>query len=44
MRTPLQELVRQTPTGTRHVQIGMTFHLDQIVEAHRCVEGNETGL
>jgi hypothetical protein len=34
MRTPLHELVGQTPTGTRHVQIGMTFHLDQIIEAH----------
>jgi hypothetical protein len=43
MRTPLQEPVGQTPTGTRHVQIGLTFHLDQIIEAHRCMEGNKAG-
>ncbi len=39
----LQELVDQISAGTLHVQIGKTFHLDQIVEAHRCVEENKAG-
>jgi len=39
-RTPLQ-LVGRTRTGTRHVQIGMTFDLDQIVEAHPRMEENK---
>jgi len=43
MRTPLQELVDQISSGTMHVQIGKTFHLDQIVEAHRCMEENKAG-
>jgi NADPH:quinone reductase-like Zn-dependent oxidoreductase len=40
MRTPLQELVEQVEAGTLHVQIGKTFQLDQIVEAHRSMEEN----
>jgi NADPH:quinone reductase-like Zn-dependent oxidoreductase len=43
MRTPLQELVDQISAGTLHVQTGKTFHLDQIVEAHRCMEENKAG-
>ena len=43
MRTPLQELVDQIARGTLHVQIGKTFHLDEIVEAHRCMEENKAG-
>jgi NADPH:quinone reductase-like Zn-dependent oxidoreductase len=43
MRTPLQELVNQISAGTLHVQTGKTFHLDQIVEAHRCMEENKAG-
>ena len=43
MRTPLQELVHQIAGGTLHVQIGKTFHLDEIVEAHRCMEENKAG-
>ena len=43
MRTPLQELVDQIAGGTLHVQIGKTFHLDEIVEAHRCMEDNKAG-
>ncbi|MGB8581331.1 MAG: hypothetical protein WCD47_10955 [Candidatus Sulfotelmatobacter sp.] len=42
MRMPLQEL-GQTRTGTRHVHIGGTFHLDQIIGAHRGMEGNKAG-
>ena len=43
MRTPLQELVDQIAGGTLQVQIGKTFHLDEIVEAHRCMEENKAG-
>jgi NADPH:quinone reductase-like Zn-dependent oxidoreductase len=41
MRTPLEELVAQIVAGTLHVQAGKTFHLDEIVEAHRCMEENK---
>jgi NADPH:quinone reductase-like Zn-dependent oxidoreductase len=43
MRTPLQELVEQVAAGTLRVQVGRTFHLDEIVEAHRCMEENKAG-
>ena len=43
MRMPLQELVDQIAAGTLHVQVGKTFHLDDIVEAHRCMEENKAG-
>jgi NADPH:quinone reductase-like Zn-dependent oxidoreductase len=43
MGTPLQELVDQIAAGTLHVQIGKTFHLDEIVEAHHCMEENKVG-
>ena len=40
MATPLQDLVEQVEQGSLHVQVGRTFQLDQIVEAHRCMEHN----
>jgi NADPH:quinone reductase-like Zn-dependent oxidoreductase len=43
MRTPLDELVEQIAAGTLHVQVGKTFHLNEIVEAHRCMEENKAG-
>jgi NADPH:quinone reductase-like Zn-dependent oxidoreductase len=43
MRTPLDELVEQIAKGTLHVQVGRTFHLDEIVEGHRCMEENKAG-
>src|SRR5260370_16139850 len=43
MRTPLEDLVEQIATGTLHVQVGKVFHLDEIVEAHRCMEENKAG-
>lgn len=43
MRTPLQELVQQIEKGTLRPQIGQVFKLDQIVEAHRCMEENRAG-
>jgi NADPH:quinone reductase-like Zn-dependent oxidoreductase len=43
MRTPLEDLVEQIAAGTLRVQVGKTFHLDEIVEAHRCMEENKAG-
>jgi NADPH:quinone reductase-like Zn-dependent oxidoreductase len=43
MRMPLEDLVEQIAAGTLRVQIGKTFHLDEIVEAHRCMEENKAG-
>ena len=43
MGTPLEELVEQIAAGTLHVQIGKVFQLDEIVEAHRCMEENKAG-
>jgi NADPH:quinone reductase-like Zn-dependent oxidoreductase len=41
--TPLNDLLKQIEAGTMKVQIGKVFHLDDIVEAHRCMEENRAG-
>lgn len=41
MMTPLDTLVQRVAAGTLPVPIGPRFHLDQIVEAHRCMEENK---
>jgi NADPH:quinone reductase-like Zn-dependent oxidoreductase len=43
MLTPLDELVEQVAAGTLRVQVGRVFKLDDIVEAHRCMEENRAG-
>jgi NADPH:quinone reductase-like Zn-dependent oxidoreductase len=43
MRTPLNQLAQQVADGTLKIQIGRTFYLDQIVEAHRVMEENTAG-
>jgi NADPH:quinone reductase-like Zn-dependent oxidoreductase len=43
MLTPLDELVAQVAAGTLRVQLGRVFKLDEIVEAHRCMEENQAG-
>ncbi len=43
MRTPLEELAEQIAAGRLHVQVGRVFRLDEIVEAHRCMEENKAG-
>ena len=43
MRTPLNDLARQIEAGKLHIQVGKTFHLDEIVEAHRVMEENKAG-
>ena len=43
LRTPLEELAEQIAAGSLRVQIGKVFRLDEIVEAHRCMEENKAG-
>ncbi|MFY9953509.1 zinc-binding alcohol dehydrogenase family protein [Bradyrhizobium sp.] len=43
MQTPLQSLVEQVEAGSLRIQVGRVFHLDQIAEAHRCMEENSAG-
>ncbi len=43
MRTPLNDLAKQIAAGTLHIQVGKTFHMDEIVEAHRLMEENKAG-
>jgi NADPH:quinone reductase-like Zn-dependent oxidoreductase len=43
MRMPFDDLVRQVADGSLRVQMGRTFGLDEIVEAHRCMEENRAG-
>ena len=43
MLTPLAELAEQIAAGRLHIQIGKTFKLDEIVEAHRCMEESKAG-
>ena len=43
MRTPLKQLAQQVADGTLKIQIGKTFRLDQVVEAHRAMEENTAG-
>jgi NADPH:quinone reductase-like Zn-dependent oxidoreductase len=41
--TPLQSLVEQVEAGTLRIYVGRVFHLDQIADAHRCMEENSAG-
>jgi NADPH:quinone reductase-like Zn-dependent oxidoreductase len=43
MLTPLEKLAEEIAADVLHVQIGRTFQLDEIVEAHRCMEENRAG-
>ena len=43
MLTPLEDLVEKIGAGQLPIQIGQVFKLDQIVEAHRCMEENKAG-
>jgi NADPH:quinone reductase-like Zn-dependent oxidoreductase len=43
MLTPLDNLAAQIAAGALHIQIGKLFHLDEIAEAHRCMEENKAG-
>lgn len=39
-KTPLNDLIKQIEQGRMHVQVGRVFYLDEIIEAHRCMEEN----
>lgn len=41
---PLEKLVKQVVDGTLPIQIGKTFRIDEIVEAHRVMEQNTAGV
>jgi NADPH:quinone reductase-like Zn-dependent oxidoreductase len=43
LRTPIEELAAQIESRTLPLQIGRVFRLDEIVEAHRCMEENKAG-
>ena len=43
MLTPLEKLAQQVATGRLRVQVGKSFRLDEIVEAHHCMEENKAG-
>jgi NADPH:quinone reductase-like Zn-dependent oxidoreductase len=43
MLTPLDELVEQVAAGRLRIQVGRVFKLDDMVEAHRCMEENRAG-
>lgn len=43
MRTPFEDLIRQIEAGTLRIKVGKTFSLDEIAEAHRCMEQNKAG-
>jgi NADPH:quinone reductase-like Zn-dependent oxidoreductase len=43
MLTPLEELVEKIAAGVVPIRVGKVFRLDQIVEAHRCMEENKAG-
>ncbi|EME44020.1 hypothetical protein DOTSEDRAFT_62545 [Dothistroma septosporum NZE10] len=43
MKTPLQEPVDQIEAGTLPITIGMSYKLDEIVEAHRTTDENRAG-
>ena len=43
MLTPLEDLVEKIVVGQLPIQIGPVFKLDQIAQAHRCMEENKAG-
>jgi NADPH:quinone reductase-like Zn-dependent oxidoreductase len=43
IRTLLEELAGRVVAGTLRIQVGRVFRLDEIVEAHRCMEENRAG-
>ncbi|TVY24539.1 Quinone oxidoreductase [Lachnellula hyalina] len=43
VNTPLDELVKDILDGTMDIPVGKVFKLEDIVEAHRCMDSNEAG-
>jgi len=40
INTPLQSFINELQLGNTQIKVGNVFKLDQIVEAHRCMEEN----
>ncbi len=43
LRTPFEALAAHVSSGALPIRVGRTFHLNDIVEAHRCMEENRAG-
>jgi NADPH:quinone reductase-like Zn-dependent oxidoreductase len=43
MLTPLEDLVDKIAAGQLPIHVGKVFKLDEIVDAHRCMEANNAG-
>ncbi|KAH8701983.1 putative zinc-binding oxidoreductase [Talaromyces proteolyticus] len=40
METPLNDIVQQVEAGKFKIKVGRVFHIDQIAEAHQCMDDN----
>jgi NADPH:quinone reductase-like Zn-dependent oxidoreductase len=40
METPLNDIVQKVEAGKFHIKVGKVFNIDQIVEAHQCMDDN----
>ncbi|OJJ49007.1 hypothetical protein ASPZODRAFT_129378 [Penicilliopsis zonata CBS 506.65] len=43
MTTPLPDLIKQVEENRLKIKVGRVFHMEQIVEAHQCMEDNAAG-
>ncbi len=43
VKTPLQAFIDELEAGRTQSRVGRVFNLDDIVEAHRCMEENRVG-
>jgi NADPH:quinone reductase-like Zn-dependent oxidoreductase len=43
IKTPLEEIIRQVKDGTMKIKIGKLFKADEMVDAHKAMEGNKAG-
>lgn len=41
VNTPLDELIEDIVDGTMNIPVGKVFKMDEIVEAHKCMDANE---
>ena len=41
--TPFEELIKQVEAGTLNVEVGKVFRLEEMVQAHECMESNKAG-
>lgn len=43
LQTPLEELVEMVASGELPIQVGKVFGLEEVADAHRCMEENKAG-